>query len=194
MYKRLSEEYERMKDLATSIIIDYDVKQYPLDVFELTKRMGFNLVPYSAYQNKIDLLMKKSKDGFNYPLSSNWQPTIMYNDQYGSHLTPSRIAQTIGHEIKHLVEGDIDDSEDDLCDFFSKYLRCPLPFVLYLGINSKFDLISRFEISNEQAGYILNNLINRKAKYGNKFFRKELILLKQLVGDDLDESKLEFVD
>lgn len=122
MYKRMSEEYERMKDLAISIIVDYNITCYPLDIYDLVKRMGFNLVPYSAYQSKVGLLMKKSKDGFNYPLSLASKPTIMYNDQYGSHLTPARITQTIGHEIKHLVEGDIDDSEDDLCEFFSKYL------------------------------------------------------------------------
>ena len=28
-----------------------------------------------------------------------------------------------------------DDNDDKLCDFFSKYLRCPLPILLYLGIN-----------------------------------------------------------
>lgn len=194
MYKRMSEEYERMKDLAISIIIDYDIRCYPLDIFDLVKRMGFNLIPYSANHDKVGLLLKKSKDGFNYPLSSDWKPTIMYNDKYGTHLTPARITQTIGHEIKHLAEGDIDDSEDDLCDFFSKYLRCPLPYVLYLGINSKFDLISKFEISVEQAGYVIKHLRNRKKKYGNKYFRKELVLLRQLVGDNLDENKLEFVD
>lgn len=146
---RTPEEYERMTDLAISIILDYDIRAYPLDIFDLVDKMGFDLIPYSKNDNKIGLLLKKSADGFNSPLSTAWAPTIVYNDKYGSNSTPTRISQTIGHEIKHILEGDVDDSEDDLCDYFSKYLRCPLPFVLYLGINSESDLVLKFNISNE---------------------------------------------
>lgn len=196
---RSSEEYDRMAKLAISIIEDYGVTalDYPLDMDILCRRMKINIVPYSSYEGadsgRIDLLMKKSKDGFCIPRSSKQEATIFFNDKYGDHLTPARISQTKGHEIKHIIEGDIDDSEDDLCDYFSKYLRCPFPYVFYLKLESAVDIIARFSISYEQAEYVLNNIISRRSKYGNGMFDYEIELLKSLLGKEFDEEEIQMI-
>lgn len=194
---RSSDEYDRMKKLAIAIIEDYGITadDYPLDVKALCSKMKINVVPYSAYEDEgVDLLLKKSIDGFNIPRSTAQEAVIMINDKYGTHLSPARISQTLGHEIKHIVEEDTDDSEDDLCDYFSKYLRCPIPLVLYMGIVSSLELISRFGISFEQATYVLSNIINRRAKYGDSFFEFEVELLRQLLGDSFDDSGVETIE
>jgi len=196
---RDSEEYDRMAKLAISIIVDYGItaKDYPLDLDNLCRKMKINVVPYSAFEDEdpdfIDILLKKSKDGFFAPRSSKQEATIFFNDKYGDRLSPSRISQTKGHEIKHIVEEDEDDSDDNLCEYFSKYLRCPIPYVLYLGLESEIDIISRFSISYQQSEIVLNNIINRKRKYGNGYFRYEIELLESLL-EDFNQNEVEIID
>jgi len=185
---RTSEEYDRMSKLAIAILVDYGIKEFPLDMDDLCKKMKINLIPYSAYENKnVHVLLAKSHDGFNMPRSTESEATIFFNDKYGIS-NDAHICNTKGHEIKHIVEGDIDDSEDDLCEYFSKYLRCPIPYVLYLGIKTEMELISKFGLSSEQAGYVIKGLRNRIAKYGNGYFKYELELLQHLLGDKYDEK------
>jgi hypothetical protein len=196
---RDSEEYDRMAKLAISIIVDYGItaKDYPLDLDNLCRKMKINVVPYSAFEDEdpdfIDILLKKSKDGFFAPRSSKQEATIFFNDKYGDRLSPSRISQTKGHEIKHIVEEDEDDSDDNLCEYFSKYLRCPIPYVLYLGLESEIDIISRFSISYQQSEIVLSNIINRKRKYGNGYFRYEIELLESLL-EDFNQNEVEIID
>lgn len=194
-YPFTSIEYDRMRHLAITIILDYGItaKDYPLDMDNLCKRMNINIVPYSAYtKEEVNVLLKKSKDGFSVPLNKLQRATIYYNDKYGEHLTPARISQTKGHELKHILEEDKDDKEDGLCDYFARYLRCPVPLVKYFGISTKQELISRFAISDEQAGYVLTNVERHIYNFGDKYFDYEVILLKQLLGPSfkIDKSKI----
>lgn len=191
MYRR-AEEYNRMCRLAIEIIVDYDIKEYPLDMNQLCRKMGFNLIPYSAFEDKKDLLLRKSLDGFSNYDDPKIKPTIFFNDMYGD-IPPTRISHTKGHEVKHILERDKDDSEDDLCDYFSKYLRAPTPYIIFLGITEVTDIISKFQISYEQAIYVKKNVMNRINKYGEKYFEYELPLLKQLLGDDYDENKIKVI-
>lgn len=61
MYPNRDEEYDRMRHLALSVILDYNITidDYPLDMDKLCKRMGINVVPYSAYaeNSKLELLL-----------------------------------------------------------------------------------------------------------------------------------------
>ena len=117
MYPNRDEEYDRMRHLALSVILDYNITidDYPLDMDKLCKRMGINVVPYSAYaeNSKLELLLKRSKDGFNVPGNTTQKATIYYNDKYGDYLTPARIAQTKGHELKHILEVFVHEDEED---------------------------------------------------------------------------------
>lgn len=193
MYPNRDDEYDRMRKLAISVILDYNItiEDYPLDMDKLCKKMDINVVPYSAYadKSKFKLFLKRSIDGFNIPRNKEQKATIYFNDKYGDHLTPARISQTKGHEIKHILEEDKNDSDDKLCDYFSKYLRCPIPLLIYLKINTRQELISKFGVSNEQAGYILKNVDNHKRKFGDKYYDYEVLLIKQILGDDCSIDK-----
>lgn len=194
---RTHEEYERMVDLATSIIEDYGItaNDYPLDMDKLYKKMRIQSIPYSAFdsnQETIALLMKRSADGFYVPRSSASDLTVYFNDQYADKPpTKQRISQTKAHELKHIFEEDSDDSEDDLCDYFGKYLRCPYPLVIYMGINNCVDLMAKFDLSAEQARYVLSN---RRNSNGKRFYRKEISLLRQLLGSLFDEENCIIID
>ena len=191
---RTSEEYDRMAKLTIDILIDYGIDDFPLDIYSLCKKMQINVIPYSAYEGEERrLFIKKSIEGFSVPRSTENEATIFINDSilYG---TVQRKSHTIGHEIKHIVEEDEDDSEGDLCDYFSKYLRCPIPYVMYLGLTTKVDIIAKFDISDEQAGYVLSGIVYRKVIYGNSYFEYELDLLKHLLGEKFHEEDFEVVE
>ena len=44
------ELFEKAKLLITDIIDDYEIK-YPLDIYDLAKKIGFELVPYSTFED-----------------------------------------------------------------------------------------------------------------------------------------------
>lgn len=178
-------EYERVDKLAREILIDYGIKEFPLDLFDLCKKMGFNTIPYSAVEDDprmLAIFLKKSNDGFFLPACYNNPPSIVYNDKYGDHITTARIQSTLGHEIKHIVEEDRDEDEDDLCDHFARYLRCPTPIVIYLGLSSEIELISRFQISVSQARNTLSGINNRRRFYGDALFEDEKELVNLFVS------------
>lgn len=191
---RLGKEYDRMCHLAIDIYEDYGINagSFPLDMDYWIKKLGIDSVPYSAYSDHKELLLKASNDAFCIPSDGINNPVIVFNDIY-LNLPPSKISSSKGHELKHIVDGDLNDGEDDLADYFSKYFRCPLPYVIYLEINSKPELISKFGISGEQADYVLNNARNRIIKYGVKYFEYELRLFKQLLGDSYKEEDFELI-
>ncbi|MBQ9046675.1 MAG: hypothetical protein IJ120_02135 [Solobacterium sp.] len=181
---RPGEDYDRIDRLARNILIDYGITRFPLDMFDLCKKMGFIVVPYSSYEKNeeaLQLLLKKSKDGFYFPACNGMPPQIIYNDKYGDHLTPARIQSTLGHEIKHILEEDTTDEEDDLCDHFARYLRCPIPIVIHLGLSTEMELISYFQISSTQAQITLSSVWNRTCTYGNQIFPDEKELLETFI-------------
>ena len=180
---RSGKEYQRLDRLAIDILMDYGINSFPLDMDSLCRKMNINLVPYSAFDGSEELLLKKSIHGFSSHRTEYDNPTIYSNDIYGDHLTPANIASTKGHEIKHIVDNDLDDTQDDLANHFARQLRCPIPLVIYLDINSENELISRFGISHQQARYVLISKRNRCNKYGRTFFPYEVEYLKFYFND-----------
>ena len=186
-YPNSAHDYDRMRKLVISIILDYEIKEsdFPLDMDALCRRMSIDIVPYSAYSGeKLKIMLKRSKDGFFAPRIPGKNATIFFNDRYGEHLTPARIDHTKGHEMKHIVDGDKDDSEERLCDYFSKYLRCPIPLAEYMGIRSRSGLISKFGVSDEQAGYILEAMRRRRNRVGSSYYDYEELLIRSLLDYD----------
>ena len=78
---RSRKDYDRVDKLARDILIDYGTTRFPLDMFDLCKKMGFIVIPYSAYEEDTDslrLFLKKSKDGFYVPACERMPPRIIY--------------------------------------------------------------------------------------------------------------------
>lgn len=186
---RLGEKYDEMAKLAIDVLIDYEINSFPLDGKEICKKLGINLIPYSAYDYEIQqICRKRSEDGFCFYGIKGLTPIICYNDWFLSQLPESRIHSTIFHEIKHILCNDKDESDDDLAEYFSKYIRCPIPLLIYQNITDINYIISNFNISHEQSLYIMKNLENRRKKYGNKIFEYEKPLLRSILKDKYIEK------
>lgn len=162
-------EYERIDKLAIDIYVDYELNEFPIDANSLCKRMGINLVPYSAYEDENrNILYKESTEGsFSYG-ATKLKPIIFYND--GADAVYGNTRQTVFHEIKHYVDEDEDDSEDDLVEHFARYMACPTQYLVWKNITDVNEIISTFGVSATIAGFVSNSVKNRIDKYGYKIF------------------------
>ena len=178
---RSSNDYDKMAQLVIDIFIDYNISGFPIDEKEICRKLGLKLVPYSAYSEQDQILLKKrSPDAFFFYASQYTPPTIFYNDKVESY---ERQRYSIFHEVKHYVNNDSDDCEynDEMADYFARYIMCPIPYLIKANINDALTLISDHRVSAEAAGYAIKNVRNRKAKYGDRIFDYEQPLIDLLL-------------
>jgi len=176
---RLSDSrYEEIKRVVVKMFADYGVSCVPISGFEIAKKMGVKVIPYSAYPERVQQLMcKKSLDGFSAEKEEGeWY--IFYNDDdehdYG------RINNTIMHEIGHIVLDHSEDSElaEKEVRFFAKYALAPPALIHKLKLDNAQDIADIFEISYEAAGYALN-YYNKWLNYGGIHYKDyELRMLR----------------
>jgi hypothetical protein len=93
------ERYEEIKQIVVDMFEKYNVCCVPVNSFELATKMGITIIPYSAIpEQKRDLLIKKSEDGFTLEKEiGEWY--IYYNDEKGY----GRINNTMMHEIGYSI-------------------------------------------------------------------------------------------
>ena len=184
---RDSKEYTKLDKAAFSIVEDYGIKAYPLDIHNLCSKMGICLKGYSEYgiENQY-LLIKKSSKGFFVRESKELPPSIFYND-YGISFEEQRI--TIAHEIKHYIfnEDNTEDRYDDLADHFGRFLLCPTPYLMVTGITDASDISEHCIVSISAAKNAASNIENRIAKYGYHIFDYEKSFLEQLIPNEFEQ-------
>jgi len=179
--------YDKMAQLVIDVYLDYDIKGFPIDEKDVCRKLGIKLVPYSEYPFiERTLLKKRSLSGFYVPPSGHTQPMIFYNNNLDDVESYGSIRRNIFHEIKHYINGDLDENpeDDDLADYFGKYFMAPIPFLIYKRIEDINTIIADFGTDYTMATSIYKNIKNRKLKYGNDLFDYEIPLLKHLLGND----------
>lgn len=172
---KFSNEYEKIDRLVIDIYHDYNLTSFPINVFDLCKKMGIKLLKYSSFNEEyVNLLKKKSKDGFSFILPNG--PIIFYNDYIES---DERIRMTIAHEIKHIVCEDKKEDEkvERLANHFARFLLCPTPYLVKFGIDDIFQIMDMFHISYKAARNASGAMLNRVSKFGNKIFNYEKSLV-----------------
>ena len=151
-----SNRYDEIIAIVIKTFKQYDIRNVPIDCFEITNKMGIILKPYSTLtKGELEKSLKESKDGFCLlreetlgPFTIN-QWYIFYNDA----LPDCRIRFTLMHEIGHIVldhtEGsDLAESE---ANFFAKYALAPPPLVNEISPEDYMELRDAFNLSNQFA-------------------------------------------
>ena len=180
---RSGNDYNKMAQLVIDIYLDYNITSFPIDEKELCRRLGVKLVSYSEYPEKAQLLFqKKSLDAFFTATTKNTPPTIFCNDKNRNR---ERQRYSIFHEIKHFVNNDIEDNDynNNMADYFARYIMCPIPYLIKSNINDETTLISDHGVGYEAAIYAITNVRNRRAKHGDKIFDYEQPLIDLLFPD-----------
>ena len=171
--------YEEVKIYATNLLRDLGINNYPINPFEIAKKMNICIKSYSSVCENQNLLRKRSMDGFLCEFNRAW--FIYYNDEI---LYQGRINNTIMHEIGHYFLGHVTEGENEEAEanFFAKYIMAP-PFIIHnIGCHKTVEGISEyFGISKEAAKYALDYYY-KWLKHFNKFGYEEyeLKILKQL--------------
>ncbi len=176
---RDGEVYDEIDIEIINIFLDYDIKSFPINVFDLCKKMSVALIPYSDYSYKggRKLLLKKSKQGFFVKQSKTQPPTIYYNDLLES---KGAIRLTILHELKHYIFNDDNDDDDDLADYFARHFMGPIAFLILKQLESPIEIASYCGMSLSAAHNAYKNVISRKKVYQTNLFDYEVPLIEHL--------------
>lgn len=170
--------YDEIDKTIIDIMIDYDIKEFPIDEKLVCKRLGVSLVPYSSLDDSDDsVLQKQSEDAFFVPQLKDRPPTIYYNDRIENE---GRKRFSIFHEIKHYVFEDKDDSEDDLADHFARFFMCPVPYLILKGITTPEEIMSFCDVSYTAACNVRKSINNRKHYHGHTVFDYEVKLINHI--------------
>lgn len=180
-FKLSDRRYEEIKIIVVDMFEKYHVSCVPISGFEIATRMGVKVVPYSAFDEKISMLMlKKSDDGFTKIDCGEY--TIYYNDKKGY----GRINNTIMHEIGHIVLGHLEESElaEAEVRFFAKYALAPPALIHKLKLSSPGEIEDIFEVSFE-ASYYAYDYYQKWLAYGGTDYTayeiRTLELFKEVV-------------
>ncbi len=180
--------YDEICKTVIDVYIDYDIRKFPVDEKEVCRKLGVALIPYSAFTSSDrKVLMKKSNLGFFVKATSTTSPMIFYNDV---NKTEGEIRFTIFHELKHYVFEDLDDSEDDLADYFSRYFMCPIPYMLLKKIDSASAIMAYCNISYAAAQNAQKNLVKRRNRTGYTIWDYEKRLINHLDSSLAEAYKL----
>lgn len=159
-----SERYEELKQLVVEMYEDAGVSSLPIDCFEIARRLGYVLRPYSQlnvdeFLDAFDISVEGySKVEMN-PETGMWQYVIYYNDM---HFDLNHQRFSVFHEIAHCYLGhhdekeseDTDNIEEAEANFFAKYAMAPPPLINHYRERVCPALIQkRFQTSYEEAGY-----------------------------------------
>lgn len=178
---RRSEEYDEVVKAIIEIYLDYGIKDFPLDLEMICRRLGVSLIPYSERGAAAKaLLLKKSAKGFFVRGTHESLPTIYYNDY---EVSEGEKRYTIAHEIKHYVYDECSDNsdDDDLADYFARFFLCPIPYLIVRDISTPEDIIPHCNVSLTAASNASSNIKNRMMYYHHKIFEHEFPLLEQLI-------------
>lgn len=163
--KLTDERLEEIKESVVDMYEKFDIKCAPISAFEIAIKMGIKVIPYSAYNVRIQTLMfEESEDGF--VAIDNGKSCICYNDEINNY---GRINNTIMHEIGHIVLEHSQDSElaEKEVKFFAKYALAPPVLIHKLELKDEYSISKAFDISFEAARYALT-YYNKWLAYGEK--------------------------
>lgn len=172
--------YEQIKRIVVNTFEAYEVRSVPISGFEIAKRMGISVIPYSALTpSKRALAVEFSDDGFSG--YDNGEYRIAYND------TPSkpygRINFTLLHELGHVILGHTEGSDlaDKEADFFAKFAQCPPVLIHKLGLSDVGGIMRHFDISFGAACYALD-YYHKWLKYSGRYYKDYEIRTCKLFG------------
>lgn len=194
MFRLPDIRYEDLKNEAADIIIQFQIKDWPIDVCKFSECLGLNIVYYEELdKHKKELCLKKSDDGIFSP-----NENIIYINQDKIY---TRQRYTIVHEDMHYEAGHTNDSDENESEanFLAAYLLAP-PQIMYLTgcFYSITDICSKFLIGPKCAKYSkkrYDNWYYFTKKYGLKEYDVKIInfytnnKFELRVGDRLEKIK-----
>ncbi len=182
--------YDRYDEIKREILFMFEETEtdtYPIDCFEIAKRLHYILRPYSSldWDDYLEAL-GTSEEAYSTvkqdPATGMNRYVIYYNDQkHGIR----NIRWTIFHEIGHCYLGHHDNPpgneqrEEAEANFFAKYAMCPPPLLYGAACNCPQDVYDKFFVSNEFSYYAFEYFQTWRYRTQRGYLPFEIRLLKQ---------------
>ncbi len=177
--------YNSLEKIAMSFLLDYSFIKFPIDVFKLAE-VSFHVkfVKYSELseekREKI-LAIPELEDSFTVfeHLSDGRTTYIIY---YNDSKTYYRQRFSIGHELKHILfdEEEPTAENEEEADYFSKSLIAPKCLIILDNINSREEIVEKYELGPEPSRYLFNSIQRRIDKYGRELFDFEAKFIEEI--------------
>ncbi len=153
--------YEQIKLEVLYMYEECEIEAFPIDCFEIARRLYYHLVPYSCLSDHaLRLAMQYSPDGFSTiyqnPHTRMYEWYIFYND----YNCIQRQRWTIFHEIGHIYLGHFEDDfmtygeKEAEANFFAKYSIAPPPLINIANCKSPMEIADSFYVSDEASTHI----------------------------------------
>lgn len=175
---RLSDSrYESIKKDVANLYKKYNIKDLPINPFEICKKMNIKIIKYSEMDEEDrEKIATLQRDGFY----DQDKSIIYYNDM----INDGKIRFTILHEIGHIIRehkqfSPLAESE---AEWFAAYAIAPPPVVNLFEISDFTDIMDIFGTSWECAWHTMSRYLSWK-----QFARKDAeydITLKRLFSSN----------
>ena len=152
--------YDQIMEGVLSMYDKADARLMPLPVFDIANGLGYSVVPYRAYGQRLhDVLLKASEDALTMQFKGSSRPVILYNDRR----PPKRINYSILHEIAHNELGHQEHCPlaEKEANYFAGLALCPVDLLEYYGICDMQKITQLFNVNDEFASNRLKTLRNR---------------------------------
>lgn len=170
--------YEEIKETIVDLFVNLNINCTPISGFEVAINLGAKVIPYSAYSERIQELMRmESEDGFSIKTSNCWSVYYDDNRPYG------RINNTLMHEVGHIVLDHTEDSElaEKEANFFAKYALAPPVLIFRFDLHNPSEVAERFGIS-ESAAEFAWHYYQKWLRFGGETYKNYEIKLCHLFG------------
>lgn len=144
-------DYNYIRKIASEVIIECNVKCFPIDCFDIVKHYGYKIYSYSDLQTKnkelYNMCLSYSEDAFR----SGSMRLIAYNDRKPK----TRIRFSLMHELGHHVlkhKNDTSENENE-ANFFANNILAPRLAIYYAKIKSDDEAAKLFNISSSVVRY-----------------------------------------
>ena len=132
--KLASQRYEEIKRTIAEFLEDYDVKEIPIDIFDLAKRMRIQVV-YATdlvkmHPNKLDQYFIYSLPNSYFYYSPETQKFLVFIDDISCY--DARQKFSLAHEIMHIILGHTEQNSlnETEANFGATYLLAPTSLAL----------------------------------------------------------------
>ena len=168
-----SKVYRRIEEDAANVLIQLNIRKYPVDPFQIAEGLGYILQPYSRLpQDALTLKIAAGIDAFSFfnPILNKF--FIYYNQEK----MKERLRFTIGHEIAHIRMEHRRESAlaEKIADIYAAYLLAPSPWIAHAKCDDYKDLAHAFCLSDSCAGICFDRYERWKKLPHNRRYEKAL--------------------
>ena len=153
--------YNQIKKDVLFMYEECEIVSYPIDCYEIARKLYYILVPYSSLtDHQLRLAMEFSSDGFSIlrkmPDTGMYRWFIFYNNFNNK----KRQRWTIFHEIGHIYLGHFecnnlsDEEKEAEANFFAKYSIAPPPLISLAKCQCPCDVAVIFDVSDKASIYL----------------------------------------